>query len=72
LSEAAEAWDRTKDATSIALLETFIVRYKDTYYADLAQARIEDIKKRQVAIATPPLPPTRPAVHCDGIEITVG
>jgi formylglycine-generating enzyme required for sulfatase activity/uncharacterized caspase-like protein len=61
-SEAAEAWDRTKDTTSVALLEAFIARYKDTYYGDLARARIEDIKKRQVAIATPPLPPTRPAV----------
>ena len=37
LNEAAEAWDRTKDTTNIAVLEAFIVRYKDTYYADLAR-----------------------------------
>jgi formylglycine-generating enzyme required for sulfatase activity len=72
LSEAAEAWDRTKDTTSIALLETFIVRYKDTYYADLARARIEDIKKRQVAIATPPAPPPARPDRCDGAEAQVG
>jgi hypothetical protein len=55
-SEAAEAWDRAKDATSIPLLEMFIARYKDTYYANLARARIEDIKSGKVAIATPPVP----------------
>ena len=48
ISEAAEAWDRTKDATSIAMLEIFIARFKDTYYADLARARIADLKKQQV------------------------
>jgi uncharacterized caspase-like protein len=36
MSEAAEAWDRTKDATNIAVLDAFISRYKETYYADLA------------------------------------
>jgi formylglycine-generating enzyme required for sulfatase activity/uncharacterized caspase-like protein len=82
LSEAAEAWDRTKDTMSIALLETFIARYKDTYYADLARARIEDIKKRQVAIDTPPVQPgpsklKEPAAaitpaRCDGVETQVG
>jgi formylglycine-generating enzyme required for sulfatase activity len=72
-SEAAEAWDRTKDTTSIALLETFIARYKDTYYADLARARIEDIKKREAAIANPPAPlPARLAARCDGTEAQVG
>ena len=67
LSEAAEAWDRTKDTTSIALLETYIARYKGTYFAELAQARIEEVKKQQVAIATQPVQP-----RCEGIEITVG
>jgi hypothetical protein len=46
LSEAAEAWDRTKDATSVPVLEAFIARYSQTFYADLARARIEDLKKR--------------------------
>jgi uncharacterized caspase-like protein len=39
MSEVAEAWDRTKDTTNIALLEAFIVRYKDTFFAQLARAR---------------------------------
>jgi uncharacterized caspase-like protein len=57
LSEAAEAWDRIKDSTSIALLQRFIARYKDTFYAEMAQARVEELKKQQVAVAAPPAPP---------------
>jgi formylglycine-generating enzyme required for sulfatase activity len=86
LSEAAEAWDRTKDATSIALLEAFIVRFKDTFYAELARTRIDDLKKQQVAVAVapkapapPPVKPAEPAVvvplppaRCEGIEAQVG
>jgi formylglycine-generating enzyme required for sulfatase activity len=61
LSEAAEAWDRTKDTTSIAALEAFIARYKDTYYADLARLKIEELKKQQVVVAVPPkAPPHEP------------
>jgi uncharacterized caspase-like protein len=47
LSEAAEAWSMTKDATSLVVLEAFAARYKETFYAELAQARIEDLKKQQ-------------------------
>ena len=53
LSELAEVWDRTKDTTNIPVLEAFIARYKDTFYAELARTRIEDLKK-QVATAVPP------------------
>jgi hypothetical protein len=71
LSEAAEAWGATKDTTSIATLELFIDRYKDTYYAGLARLRIEELKKR-IAMATPPSPPPAPpATTCDGIEAQV-
>lgn len=53
LSEAAEAWDRTKDTINIAALEIFMGRYKDTYYADLARLRIVELKNKQAAVATP-------------------
>jgi branched-chain amino acid transport system substrate-binding protein len=56
-SEAERAWDRTKDTTSIAVLEAFITRYKDSYYAELAKARVEDIKRTQVAVTVPPKSP---------------
>jgi hypothetical protein len=45
LSEAAEAWDRTKDTTNIALLNAFIGRYKDTFYAEMARMRLEELTK---------------------------
>ena len=54
LSEAAEAWAAVKDTTSIPALEAFIPHYRDTYYAELARLRIEELKKQQVAIAIPP------------------
>src|SRR5262249_38339069 len=30
ISDVAEAWDRTKDTTNIAVLELFVAPYKDT------------------------------------------
>ena len=54
LSEAAEVWDRTRDSAGIALLEAFVARYRDTFYAELARARIEELKKQQTAVAVPP------------------
>jgi len=53
--EAADAWAAVKDTTNIGLLEAYIARYKDTFYAELARARITDLKK-QVAVAVPPSP----------------
>ena len=44
-SEAAEAWDRTKDSASVAALEAFIRRFGDTYYGDLAKVRLAELKK---------------------------
>jgi formylglycine-generating enzyme required for sulfatase activity len=88
LSEAAEAWDRTKDTTNVSILEVFIGRYKDTFYADLARARLEEVKKQQVAVAAPPkapqpvtpsplqpavaVTPSAPSTHCDGVLKLVG
>ena len=59
LSEAAVVWDRTKDTTDDAVLEAFIARYKETFYADLARARLEELSKRRVAAATPDPSPTQ-------------
>ena len=52
LSEVAEAWDRAKDTKSIAALEAFIARYKDTFYGDLARARINELE--QSSAVNPP------------------
>jgi len=53
LSEAAEAWDRAKDATSIAVLEAYVARFPGTFYSDLARVRIEELRKGQVAGIAP-------------------
>jgi uncharacterized caspase-like protein len=55
LSEAAQAWAATKDSTSEVVLTAFISRYDGSYYADLARARLQDLKAK--------MPPTdqRPA-----------
>jgi hypothetical protein len=50
-SEAAEAWDAVKDTKNPALLETFIKRYGTTFFAELAKARLDELK---AAAAKPP------------------
>jgi formylglycine-generating enzyme required for sulfatase activity len=47
--EAAEAWDRTKDTTSIAALEAFIRRFGETYYGDLAKVRLAELMRAETA-----------------------
>ena len=71
-SEAEREWDRTKDGANIAVLELFAASYKDTYYAGLARLRIEELKRKQVAVAEPPKPPPPTAGRCDGVEVLVG
>jgi uncharacterized caspase-like protein len=64
-SEATQIWAATKDTTNVALLEAFVERYRDTFYANLARSRIVDLKaqaaQQQVAVAAPsataPIPP---------------
>ena len=81
-SDAERAWGATKDTNNVAVLEAFVARYKDTFYADLARARIEDLKKQHIAVATPPkaIGTARPAapvvsavpITCDGVEGLIG
>jgi hypothetical protein len=47
ISEAERTWPAVKDTTSIAVLEAFVDRYKDTNYGELARARIGELKKQQ-------------------------
>jgi TPR repeat protein len=48
-TEAAQAWAMVKDTTSIPVLETFIKRYGDGFYADIARARLDELKQQQPA-----------------------
>jgi formylglycine-generating enzyme required for sulfatase activity len=51
LSEAAEAWAAAERTTSVTALEAFVARYKDTFYAELARARIAELKGQQAALS---------------------
>jgi formylglycine-generating enzyme required for sulfatase activity/uncharacterized caspase-like protein len=85
LSEAAEAWALIKDTNNVSILEEFIERYGDTFFATLARARVDELKKQQVAVVVPQpkapvpasqpavaMPPTPPPGRCDGVETPVG
>jgi formylglycine-generating enzyme required for sulfatase activity len=45
-SEAERAWTLVKGATSPAALEAFIRRFGDTFYGDLAKARLAELKQQ--------------------------
>ena len=55
-SEAERAWAMTKDTTSIAVVESFIRQFGDTVYGTMARARLEELKKIQVATTPDPSP----------------
>ena len=46
IAEAAQAWAATKDTESEAVLTAFIRRYEGSYYADLARARLDELKHK--------------------------
>jgi carboxyl-terminal processing protease len=48
-TEAAQAWSLIKDTTNISALEAFIRRFGDTFYGDLAKARVSDMKQAEAA-----------------------
>ena len=45
LLEAERLWPTVKDSTSIATLEAFVVRYRDTFYGDLAKSRLAELRQ---------------------------
>jgi Caspase domain/TPR repeat len=51
ISEAALAWNATKETTNPAVLEAFIKHYGDSFYANLARARLDELR---AAVVTPP------------------
>jgi hypothetical protein len=65
--QAAHAWTETKDTKNPALLEMFINRFGDGFYASLARARLEELKKDQAApsVTGSPNSSTDGAMHSD-------
>ena len=65
-SEAAEAWDAVKNTTNPALLEAFIQRYGTTFFAELAMARLNELKA--AAAKARPSAPSLPPMPKDGVR----
>jgi WD40 repeat protein/uncharacterized caspase-like protein len=53
LGQAAAEWNALRTKTDIAELEGFAKQHQGTYFADLARARIDELKRQQVAAAKP-------------------
>jgi hypothetical protein len=60
-NEAAGAWGEIKNTSNPAVFEAFIRRFGDSFYGDLARARLDELKKSQAAVIAPPIQPTPPA-----------
>jgi uncharacterized caspase-like protein len=53
-NEAAQAWATIQNTTSVAVLQTFVTRFGDTFYGNAARARLEELKKQPAAGASVP------------------
>ena len=51
--EAARAWSVTQNTTSIAVMEDFVRQFGGTAYGSMARARLQEMKKSQLAATTP-------------------
>jgi outer membrane protein assembly factor BamD (BamD/ComL family) len=66
---AIAAWDATKSSEIVSVLEAFVDKYPASFYAELAKARIGELRrKEQLASAAPtepvkPTPPRDPALE---------
>ncbi len=59
-SRAAEAWGIIGTTEAVEVLEAFIKRFPDTFYADLAKSRLKKLKEKKVAVGTFPKNPEPP------------
>jgi uncharacterized caspase-like protein len=58
--EAAEAWAAARESMSPAVLEAFIKRFGNSFYAELARERLQGLQSKQAATTPPPPEPSRP------------
>lgn len=54
LSEAERAWNVAKETKSVAVLKAFVARHGDTFYAEVAKARIGDLTQSRIAAPVSP------------------
>jgi formylglycine-generating enzyme required for sulfatase activity len=57
-SEAERVWAEASKTKNPAVLEAFIARYGDSFYADLARARLEELRSQTLAALPAPGRPT--------------
>jgi hypothetical protein len=53
LGEAADAWSAIKDTSSLAVVDAFAARYGGTVFADLARARVQQLRGGMAQTAPP-------------------
>jgi Caspase domain len=53
LTEVERAWTAVQASPTIAAMEAFVRRFGDSFYADLAKVRIEELKRTQAGVAPP-------------------
>jgi outer membrane protein assembly factor BamD (BamD/ComL family) len=51
---ALEAWNATKVTDSVDVLTAYVAKYGNSFYAELAKARIEELKRKQLLAAGAP------------------
>jgi uncharacterized caspase-like protein len=59
--EAERAWLMAQNTTSTAVLEDFVRRFGETFYASLARARLDELKRTQTAALSGPAQTGKPA-----------
>jgi Caspase domain len=60
-NELERAWAFIKNTDDQSRLEEFIKQFSDTPYAPMARTRLEELKTRQAAVASPPQARSQPA-----------
>ena len=67
-SEAEQVWLLTKESRDKTVLEAFIARFGDTFYAEMARAQLREIAQGKIAALAKPAPPSLATEHpFDGI-----
>jgi hypothetical protein len=61
---AAQAWSVVQNTSSVAVVEDYIRQFGGTAYGSMARARLDELKKSQGVVATPPTGPA-PAAPAD-------
>jgi len=49
LVNAERAWSAIRDSSSVGMLQAFITRYKGTFYAELAEARLRELQAKPIS-----------------------